>query len=102
MSERLDLLPLPTERRTPMDPPPEYVRLRREAPISRRRWPNGVEGWLVTRYDDVRALLADRRLSVNRFDSAPPSLSTGRKSRVMLPKSLIGMDPPEHTPRRQL
>lgn len=94
--------PLPTTRVSPLDPPEEYARLREAAPISRHRWPNGVEGWLVTRHADVRALLADPRLSVNRFDAPPPNLSFGRKATVMLPKSLIGMDPPEHTPRRQL
>jgi cytochrome P450 len=102
MSERLDLPPLPRERLSGMDPPPEYDRLRTAAPISRHRWPNGVEGWLVTRYEHVRALLGDRRLSVNRFQSSPPNLSYGRKPKVMLPTSLIGMDPPEHTSRRQL
>jgi cytochrome P450 len=85
-----------------MDPPPAYGQLRATAPISRFRWPNGVEAWLVTRFKDVRAILSDPRVSVNRFMSSPPSLSMGRKGGVMLPKSLIGMDPPEHTPRRQL
>ncbi|MFL6075725.1 MAG: cytochrome P450 [Mycobacteriales bacterium] len=97
-----ELPPLPTTRPNPFDPPADYARLREEAPISRHVWPNGVEAWLVTRHADVRALLSDTRLSVNRFASPPPSLSLGRGSGVMLPKSLIGMDPPEHTPRRQL
>lgn len=85
-----------------MDPPSTFRRLRAEAPISRFRWPNGIEAWLVTRFEDVRAILNDGRISVNRFASQPPSLSMGRKGGVMLPKSLSGMDPPEHTPRRAL
>lgn len=93
---------LPRARVNPFDPPPEYTLLRKEAPISRFVWPNGVEGWLVTRYNDVRALLSDPRLSINRFDSPPPNLSAGRKPSVMLPKSLVAMDPPEHTPWRRL
>jgi cytochrome P450 len=92
----------PIHRDRPMDPPSAYRRLRTEAPISRFRWPNGIEAWLATRFEDVRALLSDSRVSVNRFASRPPSLSVGRKGGVMLPKSLSGMDPPEHTPRRQL
>jgi cytochrome P450 len=96
-------LPAPPVRREgPMDPPSAFRRLRAEAPISRFRWPNGIEAWLVTRFDDVRAILNDPRVSVNRFASRPPSLSIGRKGGVMLPKSLSGMDPPEHTPRRAL
>jgi cytochrome P450 len=93
---------LPRVRTDPFDPPPEYALLRKESPISRFVWPNGVEGWLVTRYNDVRALLSDSRLSINRFNSPPPNLSAGRKPSVMLPKSLVAMDPPEHTPWRRL
>jgi cytochrome P450 len=97
------LLPeLPRARVHPFDPPPEYDRLRKQSPISRFVWPNGVEGWLVTTYDEVRALLSDPRLSINRFQSPPPSLAFGRKPAVLLPRSLVAMDPPEHTPWRRL
>lgn len=103
MAEAVVPLPqLPRTRTDPFDPPPEYTLLRKEAPISRFVWPNGVEGWLVTRYHDARALLSDSRLSINRFNSPPPNLSAGRKPSVMLPKSLVAMDPPEHTPWRRL
>jgi cytochrome P450 len=93
---------LPRSRTNPFDPPAEYALLRKDSPISRFVWPNGVEGWLVTRYNDVRALLSDPRLSINRFNAPPPNLSAGRKPSVMLPKSLVAMDPPEHTPWRRL
>jgi cytochrome P450 len=92
---------LPRERVHPFDLPPEYERLRAEAPISRFRWPNGVEGWLVTRYDHIRTLLADNRLSIDRGGKMPPSLAIGRKP-VMMPRSLVSMDPPEHTKWRRL
>jgi cytochrome P450 len=92
---------LPRERSHPFDLPPEYERLRAEAPISRYRWPNGVEGWLVTRYDHIRTLLADSRLSIDRAGQMPPSLAIGRKP-VMMPRSLVSMDPPEHTKWRRL
>jgi len=94
---------LPRTRTNPFDPPAEYTLLRKESPISRFVWPNGVEGWLVTTYDSVRKLLADPRLSINRFNSPPPSLSMikDRKPEAMLPRSLVAMDPPEHTPWRR-
>jgi cytochrome P450 len=100
----LDLSPpqLPMRRECPFDPPADYTRLRADRPVTRFTWPNGVQAWLVTRYDDVRAALADRRLSVNRTASPPPSLALGRKPGVMLPRSLVGMDPPEHTLWRRL
>ena len=94
---------LPRTRTNPFDPPPEYTLLRKESPVSRFVWPNGVEGWLVTTYDEVRKLLADPRLSINRFNSPPPSVSVvkDRKPEAMLPRSLVAMDPPEHTPWRR-
>jgi len=97
-----ELPELPRTRTHPFDPPPEYTRLRADAPIARHVWPNGVEAWLVSTYDEVRALLADPRLSINRFSSPPPSLAAGRKPAVLLPRSLVAMDPPEHTPWRRL
>jgi cytochrome P450 len=93
---------LPMQRDCPFDPPADYTRLRAEQPVSRFTWPNGIQAWLVTRYADVRAALGDRRLSVDRTVSPPPSLALGRASGVMLPRSLVGMDPPEHTLWRRL
>lgn len=93
---------LPRHREHPFAIPAEYTALRAEAPISRFVWPNGVEGWLVTTYDHIRTLLADNRLSIDRAGNMPPSLAIGRKP-VMMPRSLVAMDPPEHTPwRRQI
>jgi cytochrome P450 len=40
----------------------EYGRLRRECPVAQVRTPMGATAWYVTRYADVRKLLADARL----------------------------------------
>jgi cytochrome P450 len=58
-------------RRTWFDPDPELGRLREEQPVSRIRMPWGVDAWLVTRYDDVRAVLGD----ADTFDIDASSLS---------------------------
>ncbi len=92
---------LPRNRLHPFDLPPEYATLRAEAPISRFVWPNGVQAWLVTSYEYIRTLLADPRLSIDRAGNRPPSLAIGRKP-VMMPRSLVSMDPPEHTKWRRL
>ena len=94
--------PLPVHRDDPVHPPREYATLRLAEPVSRRRWPNGVDAWLVSGYEQVRRVLADPRTSVDRASSPPPSLGEGRRPAVLLPKSLIGMDPPEHTRWRDL
>ncbi|GAA2322519.1 cytochrome P450 [Nonomuraea roseoviolacea subsp. roseoviolacea] len=59
---------LPTERRPgcPFDPPKELIEAREHGPISHLAFPDGHEGWLVTGYDLVRAVLADSRFSSRR------------------------------------
>ncbi len=42
-----------------------YARLRAEGPAREVVMPHGAKVWIVTRYDDVRALLTDPRLSKN-------------------------------------
>jgi cytochrome P450 len=79
--------------------PLEFDRLRREQPVCRVRVATGDEVWLVTRYDDVRTALADRRLSRNIFrpDAARlvPGVPTGQVSSPFV-------DPPAHTRWRKL
>jgi cytochrome P450 len=49
----------------PFDPPPALRALQAETPVGKvRLWDGGV-AWLVTRYDDQRALLADPRISAD-------------------------------------
>ncbi|MCW6007347.1 cytochrome P450 [Micromonospora sp. CPCC 205371] len=61
--------------------------------------PDGSQVWLVTRYADVRAALADPRLSLDKRNavgwagfSLPPALDA----------NLLNMDPPQHTRIRSL
>jgi pentalenolactone synthase len=66
-----DLLVLPfTDGRNVLDFSPTYRRLQEEAPVAQVRTPAGDVGWLVTRYDDVKALVADRRLGRSHPDPA--------------------------------
>ncbi|HUY45958.1 MAG TPA: cytochrome P450 [Streptosporangiaceae bacterium] len=93
---------LPMRRESPFHPPAAYERLREDGGVARFSWPNGVQAWLVTKYAEVREALSHPLLSVDRTASPPPSLALGRTSGVMLPRSLVGMDPPEHTGWRRL
>ncbi|SEH00007.1 Cytochrome P450 [Nonomuraea solani] len=58
---------LPFDRPHPLEPPPEYARLRDKEPVARVRTPDGRPAWLVTSYEAVAAVLGDRRFGV-----APP------------------------------
>jgi cytochrome P450 len=96
---------LPLTRTCPFDPPEEYRQLQAEEPISPLAFPDGVTGWLVTRYADVRALLADprfssrRRAGLNPVRRVPPELEDSLEAQ---PGMFIGMDPPDHTRYRRL
>ncbi|HEY3556814.1 MAG TPA: cytochrome P450 [Kribbella sp.] len=47
----------------PFDPAPEYAAYRRTEAPARVSTPAGVDAYVISRYDDVRALLRDSRLS---------------------------------------
>jgi cytochrome P450 len=97
--------PLPLVRSSPLDPPAEYARLRAEDPVSRLRMPNGQTGWLLTRYSDVRAVLADPRFSSRNGFVFNPVRPLTPEAEVLLrqtPGQFIGMDPPEHTRFRRM
>ncbi|GAA2977912.1 cytochrome P450 family protein [Actinokineospora diospyrosa] len=82
------------------DPYPTYARLRAEGGIRRVSTPDGSVAWVVTRYPDVRAGLADPRLSLSRDNAGagyrgfalPPALDV----------NLLNLDPPDHTRLRTL
>ncbi|PAK25683.1 cytochrome P450 [Streptomyces sp. alain-838] len=61
--------------RCPFDPPPVWQKVRNENPLTRVRLWDGSTPWLVTRYADQRAVLADPRISVNSSHPGYPHLS---------------------------
>ncbi|WP_219466301.1 cytochrome P450 [Nonomuraea rhizosphaerae] len=66
MTESVHTVPaMPAARQPgcPFDPPKELVEAREHGPISRFPFPDGHQGWLVTGYDLIRAILADPRFS---------------------------------------
>ena len=95
---------LPMRRSDPFDPPAEYRRLREEEPVTRLAFPDGKVGWLLTRHQDVRALLGDDRFSSDRRRASSPvrTFPIRRDEPAERAGSLIGMDPPEHTRYRRM
>lgn len=63
-------VPFPVHRDDPLDPPAEYAGLLDGPPV-RVVTPDGAEHWMVSRLADVRAVLADPRLSA--VDTLPNS-----------------------------
>ncbi len=59
----LTVMPTARQPGCPFDPPKELIEIREHGPISRFTFPDGHQGWLVTGFDLVRAVLADSRFS---------------------------------------
>jgi cytochrome P450 len=88
------------------DPYPTYARLRSSAPVYRAALPDGRGVWLITRYEDVLAVLKDKRfvkdwrgaLTPEQLAQVPPI------PEVMKPlsRNMLDTDPPDHERLRAL
>jgi cytochrome P450 PksS len=84
------------------DPHATYARLRAEAPVFRSRLGRGRPVWLVTRYEDVAALLRDPR-----FPKDPAHARSGAAPWMPgflrpLTRNMLDLDAPDHTRLRSL
>jgi cytochrome P450 len=94
-------------RRNAFDPAPELAELRDGPGIGRIRTPFGLEGWLVTRFADVREVLSDNeRFSNSRVSELrrPPGFEEMSDEELarMRAGNLLSFDPPDHTRLRRL
>jgi cytochrome P450 len=83
-----------------------YAQLREEAPVHHLIQPGGTEVWLITRYQDARAALADPRLTKD-FSANREALVRGHFRRaedevVEEAPDLLSSDPPVHDRLRRL
>lgn len=88
------------------DPHPTHARLRTEGPVVPVEMPDGYRAWMITRYDDVRAVLNDQRLSKDwRKLALAPAESAGpaeASPENMLSVHMLNSDPPDHSRLRRL
>ncbi|WP_043634134.1 cytochrome P450 [Nonomuraea candida] len=61
VNEQVLNYPIPSD--APLDPPEEWARLRGECPVAHVKLPSGDSARLLTRYDDVKQVLADPRFT---------------------------------------
>lgn len=89
-------------RACPLSPPPAYADWRQEGALKRVKLWDGSTAWVATRYEDVRALLADPRVSADaRKPGFPGQSATVATMRQRYPTFIV-MDPPEHTVNRRM
>ncbi|MFG1925885.1 cytochrome P450 [Cryptosporangium sp. NPDC048952] len=88
------------------DPHADYATLREERPTSRVITPMGSEVWLVTRYADVRAALADPALHKDNAEFRALMEArygpTRRSLQDAINEHMLAADPPDHTRLRKL
>src|SRR6188472_3464803 len=89
----------PTVTAQGLDPDPLLAELRATEPVVRVQLPFGEPLWMLTRYEDVRSMLADARFS----RTATIGTDVGRMAEFFpIEDSILGMDPPGHTRIRRL
>ena len=86
------------------DPFPVYRRLRDEDPA---HWSPRLKAWVLTRYEDVKRVFLDERMSSDRLRPFFASLAEEEAGRMaalirMLTLWMVFRDPPEHTRLRRL
>src|ERR1700753_3464403 len=85
------------------DPDETLRRLRTERPVTRIMFGRSREVWLVTRYQDVRALLADPRLGKDGLMHPGGGRTAADQAdpQAML-RNMLALGPPDHTRLRRL
>lgn len=93
-----------TSRAFKAEPFPFYRRMREEQPVCRVRWSGRREVWLVTRYDDVTALLKDERFVKDSRNVAGRAAQQPWMPAFLRPLQLnmLDRDEPAHRRLRQL
>jgi cytochrome P450 len=94
MTEDLPFYPMPSESR--LHPAARLAELQARCPVTRVRIWNDMHPWLFTRYDDVRAILGDPRVSADSSAPGYPSTSLAvAQTRDEFP-TFLQMDAPDH------
>lgn len=99
-----EIPPYPSGAVAAHDPAAHYAELRPRGPVFRATLRSGRPAWVVTGYEEARQLLTDSRISSDDSlpgypgDPMPPEMQPDHYRYV----SMIRMDPPAHTLRRQV
>jgi cytochrome P450 len=85
------------------DPYPAYARLRDEDPV---HWSELLQGWVITRFDDVAAVLRDPSMSSDIHNAAPTTITEleleGLRQHSRASRTIVHLDDPDHARVRKL
>ncbi|SMD15790.1 cytochrome P450 [Kibdelosporangium aridum] len=98
------MITYPQARTCPYHPAPGYDELREGPPLRRTQLINGQEAWVISGYEQARALLADSRVSSDRTNKGfpmimPPAIAAVQTSPN---RPFIVRDDPEHNRVRRM
>ncbi|WP_275463693.1 cytochrome P450 [Streptomyces noursei] len=99
-----DALTVPASRAPgcPFDPAPDVTEAARTEPVTRATLWDGSSCWLVTRHQDVRAVLGDPRFSADAHRTGFPFLTAGGRELIGTNPTFLRMDDPEHARLRRM
>jgi cytochrome P450 len=89
-----------------LDPHEQYARLRSQCPVAQVAQPSGMRPYLITRYRDAKAALADARLSKDPRTGRRALEQAGLgpvyfEGRASMAHHMLASDPPNHTRLRK-
>ncbi|GAA1151614.1 cytochrome P450 [Kitasatospora gansuensis] len=101
-ADAVDLPTYPVTRTCPYSAPPVYEEVRNGERPKKVRMQDGNPAWMLTRYEDVRSVLADPRFSADRLAPGFPILAPGQREGLSRqPKFMLSMDGKEHNDARR-
>jgi cytochrome P450 len=88
-------------------PYPQYAQMRRDCPVPQVRRATGLEPFLITRYEDAKAALADPRLAKDPETGRAVLEAAGLANVYLTPGqglafNMLTADPPSHTRQRKM
>ncbi|MFF5857622.1 cytochrome P450 [Streptomyces sp. NPDC012751] len=86
----------------PFDPPEDYRDWRLREGMQRVTLWNGSTAWVVTRFEDIRAVLSDPRISADGRNPGLPRLSAAGQEQTGAEPPFVRLDDPEHARQRRM